>query len=543
MAAVPELLLATLDDLGKAEMDKFKWYLRQGVEGFPQLIPVSQLENTDRVDTISKIVGTYQPEDAVKITLEILRKMNQNQLAETLKNKYGPVGALGDGFNMEASSSGRSAGHFQPGPALPPASNILPGTGGKPAVVASDEESIGKITYYTNNHLGKGADGIVFRGYFHCDDANKRPAAVKRIELAKESNADREVALLLQLDDNPHVVRYFCTEKDGQFLYIAIELCAVSLDKCFTKENPFDLRGLNPVMLLQQTMIGLEHLHSHNIVHRDVKPHNILLKDHSDSVTVKISDFGMSKQLADSRQSYSMRSGALGTMGWNAPEVLDDSRKVNPTSAVDIFSAGCVFYYVLTGGKHPFGEPYRQTANIMDGKYNLNGLQKDKHEDIVATDLIEQMLNMEPQRRPSAESVLKHPFFWSLEKQLMFFQDVSDRIVNEKLDGPIIQQLESGGQEVVRNNWMEHITAVLRKDLEIRKGAYEEGSVKSLLRAIRNKKHHYHDSPKEVQETLGSIPDDFVSYFTSRFPHLLLHTFLAVRSFAEELTLQHYYLM
>ncbi|XP_070958756.1 serine/threonine-protein kinase/endoribonuclease IRE1-like isoform X2 [Oncorhynchus clarkii lewisi] len=522
MAAVPELLLATLDDLGKAEMDKFKWYLRQGVEGFPQRIPVSQLENTDRVDTISKIVGTYQPEDAVKITLEILRKMNQNQLAETLKNKYGPVGALGDGFNMEASSSGRSAGRFQP---------------------ASDEESVGKITYYTNNHLGKGADGIVFRGYFHCDDANKRPAAVKRIELAKQSNADREVALLLQLDDNPHVVRYFCTEKDGQFLYIAIELCAVSLDKCFTKENPFDLRGLNPVMLLQQTMMGLEHLHSHNIVHRDVKPHNILLKDHSDSVTVKISDFGMSKQLADSRQSYSMRSGALGTMGWNAPEVLDESRKVNPTSAVDIFSAGCVFYYVLTGGKHPFGEPYRQTANIMDGKYNLNGLQKDKHEDIVATDLIEQMLNMEPQGRPSAESVLKHPFFWSLEKQLMFFQDVSDRIVNEKLDGPIIQQLESGGQEVVRNNWIKHITAVLRKDLEIRKGAYEEGSVKSLLRAIRNKKHHYHDSPKEVQETLGSIPDDFVSYFTSRFPHLLLHTFLAVRSFAEELTLQHYYLM
>ncbi|XP_029584543.1 serine/threonine-protein kinase/endoribonuclease IRE1 isoform X2 [Salmo trutta] len=449
--------------------------------------------------------------------------------------------ALGDGFNMGASSSGRSTGHFQPGPALPPASNILPGTERKPATVASDEESVGKITYYTSNHLGIGADGIVFRGYFLCDDNNKRPAAVKRIELAKQSNADREVALLIELDYNPHVVRYFCTEKDGQFIYIAIELCAASLDKCFTKEEPFDLHGLEPVMLLQQTMIGLKHLHSHQIVHRDVKPHNILLKDHSDSVTVKISDFGMSKQLADGRQSYSTRSGALGTMGWNAPEVLDESRNVNPTSAVDIFSAGCVFYYVLTGGEHPFGKPNRRAGNIEDGNKTLDRLQKDKHEDIVATDLIEQMLNMEPQRRPSAESVLKHPFFWSLEKQLQFFQDVSDRIVMEASDGPIIQQLESGRQEVVRNNWMEHITAVLRKDLETRKGAYEEGSVKSLLRAIRNKKHHYHESPKEVQETLGSIPDDFVSYFTSRFPHLLHHTYLAMRSFAEELTLQDYY--
>ncbi|KAK6290880.1 hypothetical protein J4Q44_G00387200 [Coregonus suidteri] len=230
------------------------------------------------------------------------------------------------------------------------------------------------------NELGKGADGIVFRGFFRCDDANKRPAAVKRIEIAKQSYADQEVVLLVKLDSNPHVVCYFCTEKDKQFLYIAIELCDASLDKCFTKENPFDLRGLKPVTLLEQTMIGLKHLHSHNIVHRDVKPHNILLKKDSASFMVKISDFGMSKQLADGRQSYSMRSGALGTIGWNAPEVLDESRKGNPTSAVDIFSAGCVFLLCVDRRqKSPLGHPKRRAGNIEDGKYKLDGLQKDKH--------------------------------------------------------------------------------------------------------------------------------------------------------------------
>uniref|UniRef100_A0A673W9Z2 Pyrin domain-containing protein n=1 Tax=Salmo trutta TaxID=8032 RepID=A0A673W9Z2_SALTR len=85
--AVPELLLATLDDLGKEELKEFKWRLRQGVEGFPQRIPMSQLEYAGREDTISKMVETYQPENAVKITLEILRKMNQNKLAETLNDK------------------------------------------------------------------------------------------------------------------------------------------------------------------------------------------------------------------------------------------------------------------------------------------------------------------------------------------------------------------------------------------------------------------------------------------------------------------------
>uniref|UniRef100_A0A673WCC1 CARD domain-containing protein n=1 Tax=Salmo trutta TaxID=8032 RepID=A0A673WCC1_SALTR len=91
--AVPELLLATLDDLGKEELKEFKWRLRQGVEGFPQRIPMSQLEYAGREDTISKMVETYQPENAVKITLEILRKMNQNKLAETLNDKCKHHGA------------------------------------------------------------------------------------------------------------------------------------------------------------------------------------------------------------------------------------------------------------------------------------------------------------------------------------------------------------------------------------------------------------------------------------------------------------------
>ncbi|XP_038826907.1 NACHT, LRR and PYD domains-containing protein 12-like [Salvelinus namaycush] len=89
MAPVPVLLLlATLEELVEAELKTFKWHLTQDlVKGFPH-IPVSQLENTDRLDTIKKMVETYGPEGTVKISLEILRKMSQNQLAETLKNEY-----------------------------------------------------------------------------------------------------------------------------------------------------------------------------------------------------------------------------------------------------------------------------------------------------------------------------------------------------------------------------------------------------------------------------------------------------------------------
>lgn len=54
-------------------------------------------------------------------------------------------------------------------------------------------------------------------------------------------------------------------------------------------------------------------------------------------------------------------------------------------------------------------------------------------------------------------------------------------------------------------------------------------------------KHHYRELPSEVQDTLGSIPDDFVSYFTSRFPHLLMHTYLAMRTCAPERPFLPYY--
>ncbi|KAM3916334.1 serine/threonine-protein kinase/endoribonuclease IRE2 [Leptodactylus fuscus] len=400
-----------------------------------------------------------------------------------------------------------------------------------------EEIEVGKISFSSKDVLGRGAGGtFVFRGRF-----DGRSVAVKRILPDSFILADREVQLLRESDEHPNVIRYYCTESDRLFYYIALELCAATLQEYV--ENPsFPRAGLDHVTLLHQAMSGLAHLHSLNIVHRDLKPCNILISLPNAHGTQRavISDFGLCKKLGVGRNSFSLRSGIPGTEGWIAPEVLRDGRTQNPTAAVDIFSAGCVFYYVLASGQHPYGDNLRRQANILNGSYNLLQLQEETYDNVVARDLIEGMISGDPKLRPSAPRVLRHPFFWAHEKQLQFFQDVSDRIEKEPQESPLIVSLETEARSVVRVNWRLHISVPLQTDLR-KFRSYRGNSVRDLLRAMRNKKHHYHELPFEVQETLGSVPDDFVAYFTSRFPRLLLHTHQALEQCAHERPFHPYY--
>ncbi|NWX91221.1 ERN1 endoribonuclease, partial [Nothoprocta pentlandii] len=440
------------------------------------------------------------------------------------------------------------------------------------AVLAAAEDArpdmitIGKISFNPKDVLGHGAGGtFVFRGRF-----DGRNVAVKRLLPECFHLVEREVRLLRESDEHPHVVRYFCTERDKQFHYIAIELCAATLQE-YVESPSFERRSLEPLCVLQQTMSGLAHLHSLSIVHRDLKPCNILISvpNSHGQIRAVISDFGLCKKLHGGRQSFSLRSGIPGTEGWIAPELLQEAPKENPTCAVDIFSAGCVFYYVVSGGKHPFGDSLRRQANILAGSFQLTCLQEDAHDKVVARELIAAMISSEPQARPSAPVVLLHPFFWSQEKQLQFFQDVSDRVEKEPPEGPLVSALEAGARAVVRLNWRLHISLPLQTGRAARAhgtrgssrrrvpgpmGAeplcladlrrfrtYKGGSVRDLLRAMRNKKHHYHELPAPVQEALGPLPDGFVRYFTSRFPLLLLHTHGAMRLCARERLFRPYY--
>uniref|UniRef100_A0AAY5EG98 Pyrin domain-containing protein n=1 Tax=Electrophorus electricus TaxID=8005 RepID=A0AAY5EG98_ELEEL len=87
MDNISKLLLDILEELKIEDLKKFQWHLTNSVED-DKRIPKSHLENTDRLDTVDKMVHKYGPDGAVEITLDILKKMNHNQLAETLRIKH-----------------------------------------------------------------------------------------------------------------------------------------------------------------------------------------------------------------------------------------------------------------------------------------------------------------------------------------------------------------------------------------------------------------------------------------------------------------------
>lgn len=431
---------------------------------------------------------------------------------------------------------------------------------------------LGHLAVNTETVLGYGGHGtMVYQGKFH-----GRDVAVKRMLREFYDIASHEVNLLQESDDHPNVIRYYDKEEDSQFFYIALELCPASLQDVIERPDGFPLLvtpSLDKPEILKQITHGIQYLHSLKIVHRDVKPQNILVsapKVNPANPTVQqqprllISDFGLCKKLeADQNSFRATTAHAAGTSGWRAPELLvdddpmlkptvsaqatdnseplvvDSQTKRSATRAIDIFSLGCIFYYCLTGGSHPFDKDgkFMREANIVKGYYDISALDCLGDYQWEAKDLVSSMLSHNPKERPDAATILTHPFFWPPEKRLDFLCQVSDGFEHEKFtiqdasgeynvdDSPSLAYLESYAEEIIPPHAHHDFLKILPWDFRDTLGKqrkYKGGSVLDLLRALRNKKNHFEDIPPSVKEKCGPLPEGYLSFWSRRFPSLLL---------------------
>lgn len=123
-------------------------------------------------------------------------------------------------------------------------------------------ESIGKISFQRTAEMGRGYGGtLVCRGKFE-----QRDVAVKILSKNYFKYFDREMAILRNVDSHPNVVRYFCSEEDNNFYYIALEICSCTLEEMTSQ--PSLLMKIKSTKILHQTALGLAFLHKMSISNR-----------------------------------------------------------------------------------------------------------------------------------------------------------------------------------------------------------------------------------------------------------------------------------
>ena len=444
-----------------------------------------------------------------------------------------------------SSSSSSSTSHSSSSPTNSDGSLAIPSTSiGSVFSSLSKTYSIGKIQIFADQVLGTGSMGTVVYAGLH----ETRECAVKRLvkPFFGHDNADKEISLLIQSDQHPNVLRYYAKEEDASFIYIALEKCAGSLQDLI--DRPANHPNADRLLILHSMMTGLAHLHGLNIVHRDLKPANILLTKGN---RCKLADMGLGKQLDLMRSSFD--SVVSGSFGWQPAEVLNvggggvvaaaagagNGTGGRLTKAVDVFSAGCVVYYIISGGHHPFGLNVEREINIVRDHPSFDALRSNRYE---AIDLVSSMIAHSPDDRLSASDCVHHPLFWSDELKLHFLLDVSDRVeaepeysecrlTLEKAAASFLNPTSSSGAPAA--GWDVKLYRGLLDNLgKFRK--YDFTSCRDLLRVIRNKRHHYRDLPEEVQRELGGVPSGFLAYFTDRFPELLMCMYRVMACFCVE---------
>lgn len=117
---------------------------------------------------------------------------------------------------------------------------------------------------------------------------------------------------------------------------------------------------------------------------------------------------------------------------------------------------------------------------------------------------------------------------------------MSDRVDKEDSESALIVSLERHRAEVTRGNWHDMLDPKVSEDLRKHR-TYNGKSVRDLLRALRNKKHHYNELQDEIKALYGRVPDQYASYWMTKFPKLLIFTWRAMHSIKKEPTFVKYF--
>ncbi len=255
--------------------------------------------------------------------------------------------------------------------------------------------TIGK--YKVLERLGSGGMGQVFL----CEHKlMRRKVAVKVLPTAKADDSSslerfyREARAVAALD-HPNIVRAYDIDQDDNLHFLVMEYVdGISLQDLIKKFGPVDVT--RACHYVYWSAVGLQHAHEAGLIHRDIKPGNILIDRQG---VVKILDMGLARFFNDDEDNLTKRydENVLGTADYLAPEQALDSHSVD--GRADIYSLGATFYFMLTGHQ-PFTDGtvaqkliWHQTRNPK----SIRDIRPEVPEGVVA--IVEKMMAKDPDQR------------------------------------------------------------------------------------------------------------------------------------------------
>ncbi|WP_162659691.1 serine/threonine-protein kinase [Tuwongella immobilis] len=196
------------------------------------------------------------------------------------------------------------------------------------------------------NEIGRGSSSIVFQAVhleLQRNVAIKIPLTEDPTQRQLYADHFRMEARLMALVDHPHVVRIHDFEEHGDWPYLVMEyIKGVTLDDLLRQSGR--MRWDNALRMIRQVTLGLHAIARVGLVHRDVKPANILIGRDG---AIKLTDLGLALNRNHARDPECDDDAPIGTAAYMAPEQANPHSDID--SRADIYSLGVVFYHVLAG--------------------------------------------------------------------------------------------------------------------------------------------------------------------------------------------------